>query len=544
MDLIVPPDDEEPFPTLGDQVCDFLREFAVHGPGDLKGQPLSLDDDWVYWLWRAYEVWPAGHPKAGRRRFKRCAASVRKGAAKTELMALVAFAELHPESPVRFNGFNKDGSLKQGRPVVDPFIPLLANTEKQVEELAYGALKVMCEECPDGTSYFDVSLDRIIRIGRDGRADGKAKPVATAPDSNDGGRTTWQGFDESHRLWLPNHKAAIQTMESNLGKRFAQDPWSMTTTTAGEPGKQSQAEDDHFEAEAILRGEVARPSLFYFHRQAGDGWDMNSFEDRVEAIREASGKQLAERTDLEEIASRWDRPKADKTYLERVWCNRWTQQGAQAFDIKRWTDQLGRDAVIRRKAPVTVGFDGARMRDATAFVVTDVKTGLQQCEGLWERPSDAPDDWEVDESEVNEKRRELFSRYRVVKLYADPPHWNFTVGDWSAHHPDVVEEFWTNQKRRMFKAVQAFEDAIASGSVGHSLPHPLDADFTRHVGSAGRRDTNLVADDETGQYVWILTKLHRERKFDACMAAILSWQARMDVLGTVKTKKRVFARIR
>ena len=326
MELIVPPDTEDPFPTLGDQIVAFLRERAVHGPGDLKGQPLQFDEDWEYWFWRAYEVWPRGHPRAGRRRFKRCIASVRKGAAKTEQMALVAFAELHPESPVRFNGFNRDGTLKQGRPVVDPFMPLLANTEKQVSDLAYGALKVICEECPDA-DWFDATLDRIIRIGANGRGDGTCKPVATAPDSNDGGRTTWQGFDETHRLWLPNHKEAIQTMESNLGKRFAQDPWSMSTTTAGEPGKQSQAEDDHFEAEAMSRGEVERPSLFYFHRQASDGWDMDQFEQRVEAIREASGPELSERTDLEEIASRWDRPKADKTYLERVWTNRWTPAG-------------------------------------------------------------------------------------------------------------------------------------------------------------------------------------------------------------------------
>jgi hypothetical protein len=543
VELIVPPDVEEPLPSLGGQILQFLKERAVHGPGDLKGQPLHLDDDWEYWFWRAYEVWPKGHPREGRRVFKRCIASVRKGASKTEQMALVAFVELHPEAPVRFDGWDARGE-PVGRPVVDPFMPLLANTEKQVSDLAYGALKVICEECPD-SARFDATLDRIIRIGGNGRADGTCKPVASAPDSNDGGRTTWQGFDETHRLWLPNHKEAIQTMESNLGKRFAQDPWSMSTTTAGEPGKQSQAEDDHFEAEAIARGESERPSLFYFHRQASDGWDMDKFDDRCEAIVEASGPQLAARTDIEEIASRWDRPKADKTYLERVWTNRWTQQGAQAFDVKRWVEELGRDAVIKDRAYVTLGFDGARMHDSTAFVVTDVRTGLQQLEGLWEKRIDDSDDWEVDELEVNEKRKELFKRYRVLKLYADPPYWNYTIGDWAAHYPDVVEEFWTNQKRRIHKSNQAFEDAIASGSVGFSLSHEHADDLSRHIGNAGRRDTNLIADDETGQKVWILTKLHPERKFDACMAAVLSWQARMDALGKLpKPKKRVFKQIR
>jgi hypothetical protein len=548
MDLIVPPLEDEPFPTLGDQVGEFLEERACRGPGSLKGEQLVLSEDEWLLLYRAYEVWPKGHRREGRRRFDRVVWSIRKGGSKTEDMALITFAELHSESPVRFNGFNRDGSLKQGRPVRDPFIPLLANTKDQVEKLAYGALMVICEQGRD-SELFDIALERIIRVGPDGRADGEAVPVANAPNAADGGRTTFQGYDETHRLYLPNHKAAIQTMESNLGKRFEEDPWSLGTTTAGEPGQDSQAEDDHFEAEAIARGEVARPSLCYIHRQASDGWDMDKFEDRIEAIREASGPELAARSDLEALAARWDRPRADRNYLERVWTNRWTQQSAQAFDVKRWDALYMPGLVIPLRALVTIGFDGARMRDSTGFVVTDIKTGLQQEEGLWERPHDAADGWEVDELEVNEKRREIFKRFRVVKMFADPPHWNYTVGAWAAHHPDVVEEFWTNQKRRMFKALEAYCDAIESGAVKHnSSPgdenNPAVGSLTRHIHNAGRRSTNLVADDQTGQKVWILCKIHPERKFDLAMAGVLSWQARMDVLGTLPKGRRRVQRIR
>ncbi|WP_044109822.1 hypothetical protein [Mycobacterium canetti] len=541
MDLIVPPLDAQPYPTLGDQVCAFLEERACFGPGSLKGQPLVISEDLRFVIYRAYEHWPKRHPRAGRRRFDRVVWSIRKGAAKTEAMALIAFAELHPESPVRFAGYNRDGSLRQGRPVRCPYCPLLANTKDQVEELAYGALMTICELGRD-PELFDIALERIIRIGVGGEDDGKAVPLANAPNANDGGRTTWNGYDETHRLYLPNHKAAVQTMESNLGKRYEEDPWSFSGTTAGEAGQQSQAEDDHFEAEAIARGEVKRPTLCYIHRQASDGWDMTKFEDRVEAIREASGPELAQRTDLEALAGRWDRPKADKAYLERVWTNRWGQQWAQAFSVKRWKALERTGETIPRRAHVTLGFDGARMRDATAIVATDVRSGLQQLEYLAERPMNADDDWEVDEDEVNEKVKELFSRFRVVKFYADPPHWNYTVGAWAAKYPDVVEEFWTNQKRRTIKAIQAFEDAIASGAISHNSPD--DGDFTRHIGNAGKHFTNLL-DEETGQRLWTLTKLHRDRKFDAAMAAVLSWQARMDVLPKVsKPKKRVFARIR
>ena len=90
--LVVPPFDEEPFPSLGGQVCAFIEERAVYGPGSLKGQPARLNADQKLIIWRAYEVFPKGHRRAGRRRFDRVGISVRKGSAKSELMAWLAFA--------------------------------------------------------------------------------------------------------------------------------------------------------------------------------------------------------------------------------------------------------------------------------------------------------------------------------------------------------------------------------------------------------------------------------------------------------------------
>lgn len=520
-----------PNPTLGDQVVAFIEERCVYGPGSLKGQPARLNSDQKFVLYRAYEVWPLGHPRAGKRVFNRCGMSVRKGSAKTELMAWVGFCELHSDAPVRFNGFESDGTLRQGRPVADPYIPLMANTKDQVEELAYGALMVICQEGPDA-DLFDVGLDRIIRLGYDGEADGKAVPIAGAPNARDGARTTFQGIDEPHRLYLPNHKAAIETMIANLPKRPLEDPWMLSCTTAGQPGQKSVAEDEYFEAESISRGQVERPAFFFFHRQARDGYDLGKFEDRVEAITEASGPDVAEWSDIEGIAAQWDRPKADKTYLERVWCNRWTQMEAQAFDVRKWEALALTGEVIPLRSRVTIGFDGARMRDATAFVVTDIDTGFQELMGLWERPEDAEDDWEVDESEVNAKLDELMKRFRVLKMYCDPPHWNNTVGEWSVTYPDKVEEWWTNRTRPMVTAIGNFVEAIDTGRVSHNG----DPDLSRHIGNAGRRQTNLL--DERGERLWILTKLHPTRKFDAAMAAILSWQARMDVVTKPPEKKR------
>ncbi|WP_216849555.1 hypothetical protein [Pimelobacter simplex] len=285
--LVVPDLDEDPWPTLGGQVADLIEDCAIFGPGSLKGQPAKLDAEKRAALYRMYEVYPQGHRFAGRRRFKRCGISWRKGLAKTEFMAWVAFAELHPEGPVRCDGFDAHGN-PVGRPVRDPYIPLLAVTAEQVEELAYGALYVMCTEGPDA-ELFDATNERIVRLSPSGTADGKAVPLSNSPGSRDGARTTFQCFDEPHRLVLPRQIDAHETMVANLEKRVLEDPWGLYVGTAGEIGQGSIAEGLHEEAQSIEKGEVDDPQLFYFHREAGPGFDLDEFTERVDAVAEATG---------------------------------------------------------------------------------------------------------------------------------------------------------------------------------------------------------------------------------------------------------------
>lgn len=519
-----PPGQE--WPSLGGQVAAFLQARSVFGPGSLQGQPYVLDEDKLAALWRAYELFPRGHRLAGKRRFKRVGISWRKGLAKTEFAAEIGFAELHPEAPVRFAGWDANGQ-PVGRPVTRPFIPFMAYTVEQVDELAYATLKYIVEECEDA-DYFDPGVDRILRLDHRGREDGKAVSLAGSPNANDGARTTFQHFDETHRMTLPRLIDAHSTMLENVPKRPMEDPWSLETTTAGVPGANSVAEGTHREALAVELGEKTDTRLFYIHREAGSHHDLTTKPGRIEAIKEATGPVgewgLGQ---FEEIADAWDRPNADKAYLERVWTNRWTQAGAQAFDSLAFA-ALGEPRgkyTIARGAFCTLGFDGARRRDATGFVLTEIETGIQMPVGLWERPIDAPEDWEVPESEVTEKLEETFDRYDIWRVYADPPYWTDTVGKWAGKWPDKVYEWWTLKRRPMSMAVRAYGEAIGYGI----LRHNGDPDYVRHVGNAGKVETTMY--DEEGRKVILLGKLRPELKFDLCMAGILSWQARLDALS-------------
>lgn len=466
-------------------------------------------------IYRMYEV----HPKTGRRRFKRCALSLRKGVGKTEFAAWLAACELHPDAPVRCDGFDADGQ-PVGVGVRDPYIPMVAYTEEQSDELAYACLRVVLSEGPLADD-FDIGIERIMRK----RGDGKATSLATAPDARDGARTTFQHFDETHRFVLPRLKEAHRTMLANIPKRKIADPWSLETTTSYAPGEESIAEGTHHYALAIADRTVKEPTLFFFHRQASEKYDLADNEDVRAAIIEASGP-AAEWSDLDSIMSLWNDPTTDRTYFERVWLNRPVKSADRAFDVEQWKGLADLSHQVKDRAHITLGFDGARFHDATALVATEIESGYQWVAGLWECPF-GQTDWEIPVEEVDATLDDIFQRYQVWRMYADPPYWETWLAHWAGKYGDKrVIEWWTNKPKILY-ALKAFVTAIQAGEIKHSG----DEDLARHIGNAYK--SYVPQRDEDGRQLW---RIYKERadspfKIDAAMAAVLSWEARQDAVA-------------
>lgn len=534
----VPSLDEEPWPTLGPSIVDLIQERCVHGPGDLRGQPAVVDAEKRALIYRTYQVYPRGHARAGRRRFKRVAVSLRKGSAKTEWAAWLMYAELHPEAEVRTDGWRKVDGIWQpvGRPVTDPYIPMVAYTEEQTEELAYGALLFMCQEGPDA-DLFDAGRQWITRV--DG--DGKAEALASSPNSADGARTTCQHFDETHRMVLPRLKDAHQTMQNNIPKRVLSDAWSLETTTTYAEGEQSVAEGTHLYAEMVADGKVSDSTLMFFHREAPprDDEDLTDGKQIREAIRIASGPALAKWTDFEgqvdSIASIYGQPDTDKAYWERVWLNRRVASGRLAFDPKRWKTLERPDIRIGKGEPISLGFDGARWRDAAGFVATHIETGFQWLAAGWEKPVNLPKQedgeerlWEITDEQVDGALAELMDEYKVLLVYADPPRFEANVAKWSGKYgPKKVAEWYTNRPRQIGQATRAYRTAQTSGELTHSG----DERLARHIANSRRGDLKLLDDDDTP--LWTIYKRRADSTdyIDFAMAGVLSWQARLDVLA-------------
>ena len=529
MILTVPVDPVGVFwPTLGPQICDFIEQNLVFGPGDLRGQPAVLDDEKRAFVYRMYEVYPRSHEKAGRRRFKRVGLSLRKGTAKTEFAAWIAGCELHPEGPVRCVGWTKSGD-PIGGPVSDPYIPLVAYTEEQSEDLAYGALRVILE-LSTLADDFDIGLERIERK----RGGGKAVPLATAPDARDGARTTFQHFDEVHRFTLPRLVRAHQTMLANVPKRRMADAWSLETTTAPAPGTGSVAEATMEYAKAVQSGAIRDSSLFFFHRQAGDEHDLTTEAGVLAAVRDASGP-ASTWSDLEGIADQFRDPTADRAYLERVWLNRLTQDSAQAFDVEAWKALKRADNPVKPGDLIVLGFDGAMFHDSTALVATHVETGYQWTPGLWERPPLLPPDaeWRVPAEEVDALVRRMFAEFTVWRLYADPPYWETWVSSWIGEFGKERVHYWyTNRLKQMAYALRAFKNAIAEATLSHE-GHPQTG---RHIGNSRRQDLGMR--DDEGKPLWVIRKERHDspHKIDAAMASVLSWEARNDAVAAGVSK--------
>ena len=441
----------------------------------------------------------------------------------TELMAIVALLELHPDAPIRFNGYDDsaEGGLAPGRSVMSPFIPLLAPTLEQLKDLAYGAAMEIVKDIDDA-ALFDPNKERIMI---NGEGESKIIPVAASAGRLDGQKPTFQGIDESHRMVEDRHIAAVTTIENNLKKRFADDPWQLSTTTAGDPSEPSMALREFQYGMKIAEGKIKDPTTFFYHRATSDeNAKFDTMENRIKALKEASGPEAAKFRDLFSVAKEWDDENADHSYLERVWCNRWVQSSTSAFDAKKFRELGDESLKIAPGSTIVLGFDGAISDDSTALVATEIETGIQNLVGIWEKPEGATR-WQVPVGEVNAVMEDMFEFYDVLKLYADPPYWQESISKWAGRWEKRVVEWPTRNETHIYYALRAYSEAINMGEVGHDNNQAL----IDHIAASGKNLLNRY--DDEGKQKYRLAKRQRDKKIDAAMAAVLSWQARLDALS-------------
>lgn len=309
--------------SLGWATIDWIEYFLVHGPGDVQGERIEIDDEFAGFIVKSGRV----DPKTGARMVRRAFLSRAKGRNKSGLAAMVECWEAL--GPCRFDHWAEPGEVsywgyryEPGEPVGKPLAyveALNVATEEGQAGNTYDAVYYMLH--PDTCSAeilehfgkIDVGLGRINLPNRRGYIE----PVTSADTSKDGGKSTFIVADETHLWTLPRLHRLHGIMTRNLLKRKAASGWMLETSTMYAEGENSVAEGTHAYAESSSR---SRKFLLFDHRQASEHWDLEDRKERLQALREAYGP-ATEWMNLEAIADSWDDPQVSEGEFRRFWLN-------------------------------------------------------------------------------------------------------------------------------------------------------------------------------------------------------------------------------
>lgn len=501
--------------SLGYEVADWIEAFCCHGPGDVQGDPVVLDGEWLAFLVEVYRI----DEQTGRRIYDEGVLSRPKGRAKSELAGFVGVAEAF--GPVRFDGWDANGQ-PVGRPVTSPLLKCLATEESQAgntfENIAFIAGEWGKDNHPDiyggvtGSRAYQSASALYLPHG------GEIRASTAGSASKDGGKETWVCADESHLYVLRELKAMYGTVRRNLGKRKIAQPWMLQTTTAYRPGEQSIAEET---LTAWRKGELS-PAVLVDHREAKGKIDLEDEEHTLAQLRQVYGA-ATEWMDLDRIYREMRDPRScpDEATAARYYLNRAmsTKDVWIALDV---VERQAREEAIAPGTEIALGFDGSLRDDATVLIGSRMSDGFLFPVGIWAKPAGPEGNWwEVPRSDVLASVREAFGRYTVSRLYADPHEWRSDIDSLAAELGEERVIPWeTRRDVQMAAALDRLRTDLMMGVAWHSG----DPVFVEHFGNAyvRRKGGHRLVRKEHDQ---------SNRKIDSVVGAALAYEARADAIA-------------
>lgn len=534
--------------SLGWYAIWWIENFCVHGPGDVQGERVELDDEFAGFILDAYAL-----DANGKRLYDSAFLSRAKGRAKSELAGFIVLFEAF--GPARFDHWAVAGEtmdfrgevyhFEEGEPVgclvTAPVIRCLATEESQAGN-TYDNVHFNLTEGPlaEGLPRDAAGLTRIFIPGG-----GEIIPSTASDSSKDGGKETMVVFDETHLYHKPELRRMYATVRRNLAKRKQAEPWSLETSTMYLPGEESVAEETHRLAKAIAEGKTKKSRLLFDHREADADINMAD-EDEVKAgLREAYGP-FSEVMDLDRIVAEIFDPRNAPQDSRRYYFNQPTSSRDAWISAPEWNACLDLTKTIEKGDAITLGFDGSRKRsrgiaDATALVGCRVSDGHIFEIKVWEQPDGpAGDDWEVPVAEVDAEVRRAFVDYNVVGFFADPAKWESYIAEWESAFGKKLKvkstlkhpiEWWMSGGRSylVVRSLEQFYSAVVQKELSHDGSRAL----SRHILNARRR---------AGRNGVQIFKEHPDspNKIDAAVAAVLAFEARVQALARGEANKVTF----
>jgi len=406
-----------------------------------------------------------------------------------------------------------------GTPWPTPLIQVTATSEEQTDNI-YAALRPMIEKGPL-TEVIPKTGEAFIRLPGGGRID----TVTSSARSRLGQRVTFVVQDETG-IWTKT-SGMVKVAETQRRGLAGMGGRSVETTNAYDPSENSVAQRtteaastagdvyvDHVRAPGHLsyRNKQERRRIHKFV-YAGSPWvDLDAIE--------------AEATEL--LVN-------DPAQAERFFGNRIVVGSDAWLDEPEQWDVLARsDLTVPDGARIVLGFDGSMYDDHTAIRARwlDTPDGVpfaftpRFADGMlthW-RPEDYAG--EVPRESVQAAIGELFDRYDVIRIYADPELWQSELDAWTNRYGSKRVIVWpTYRARQMSAALERLKTDIATGA----LTHDGDETMALHIRNARRvrRPGGVV-----------IGKPAQHQKIDAVIADALAHEAAGDVVAAGLDKPR------
>jgi hypothetical protein len=538
--------------SLGWLATSWIEFFVRHGPGDVQGERVVHGEEYTEFIVNCYAV--GEHARNNHLLYDSAFLSRPKGCDKSGMAGRLVLFEAF--GPARFAGWAQGGEIYRdpfgfgfeyvyqegepmGRPVVAPFIRILATEENQTGNTFRTVYYNLTDrDCP---LYHWPGVDAAKReiFLADG---GEIRSSTASAASKDGGLETFSVMDETHLYVTEELREMKEVVAANMWKRKrGAGTWYFETTTMFEPGEMSAAEATYEEAAALAEGRKKRGThRLYFDHRWGDVPDLTDEDALRQGLREAYGDALAWMDEDSLVDQVYD-TRTSENRVRRYMLNAKTSAKDAWLKEHEWRACRNPAKELKLGDTVTLGFDGSWNDDATALVACRVEDGHLELIGCWERPEGPEgEDWAVPRDEVDAAVATAMAEYDVVGMYADPPHWTDWLDAWHqqwAHEMKVAAsqkrpfEWFTNQPRQMVEALDRFHTAVlerrlsytpADDRVGRKAE--LTLTLQRHALNARRHPTRAGM------------QIRKEypkspKKIDAVMAAVLAWQCRWDAVA-------------
>lgn len=503
----------------------WIERHCVVPDGWRAGQPFRLVDWQLEVLANHYRVRPEAQVPPGQPALEAAAFVYRRTqivlpqkAGKGPLTAAWTCGEA--VGPVLFAGWASGGELyvcrdhgcpcgwvyeyllgePMGWPWPTPLIQITGPSQDNTDNV-YRHLRPMIDRGPLSALIPRTTDEHIKLPGR-----GEIVPVTSSANTRLGNPLTF-GIQDETGVWTQQNRM-VNVAETQRRGLAGMKGRAVETTNAWDPAEQSVAQRTaEAQASDIYRHmPQAAASLSYrnraerarIHRHvyAGSHWvDLDVIE--------------AEAAELLEV----DPEQAERFYGNRLVVGRgaWMPDGL-------WESTERSDVHVAEGAPVCLGFDGSESDDWTS-IRGETLDGhrFTPTYGPDRRPTTwKPQQWggSIPRPEVRVAVEELFRRYRVSRMYADPPGWDSDVDDWALRYGEAVIAWPTYRTKQMHEALRRSLTDLASGT------HDADPDAALCVGNARRK---AAPGDR-----YVLAKPDQARKIDVAMADVLAHEAAAD----------------